>query len=168
MDKKKVRRSIYVSEKNWDALSNYIGKSKSEWIDEQIEKLIDKLDDIDKIDFRISEIQYELKNLNIELEALQMDKKRIIEKRKENTNNWERINKAMDTIRRVAQSNINKEYPFGYIEKYRVEFVANNNVIEKKALISQIEKENIPIREIAVPNDETILGDKGSPSNRKA
>lgn len=142
----KIRVNIYVNKHNWQELGKYITCSKSEWIDRQVEKRIKQHDDVAEIERRMQEIKELQKNLAMDFETLSEQKEQILNERKLNEQNFKLINDAMLTIRIVANNQ-------GYVEKTRVEFIANKYNISYGVLKEQIEKENIEIRDIEQRDD---------------
>lgn len=142
----KIRTTIYVNKHNWQELGKYIDCKKSEWIDKQIEKRINQHDDVAEIDRQMKEIEMQQRNLKMELETLSEQREQLLKQRKDNETNYQLIGQAMDILRTVATNQ-------GYIEKTRVEFIANRYNLTVNLLIKQIEKENICIKDIAQRND---------------
>lgn len=137
----KIRTTIYVNKHNWEELDKYIDCTKSEWIDNQIKKRITQHDDVAKIERQMKEILMEQENLKMEFKTLTEQKEQLLKQRKDNETNYKIMGEAMDTIRTIANNQ-------GYIEKTRVEYIANKHNISVELLIKQIEKENIPIKDI--------------------
>ena len=143
---KKIRTTIYVDEDNWKELGKYIDCKKSEWIDKQIEKRIKQHDDVAEIERQMKEIQIMQNNLRNEFEILSEQKDELLKQRELNDKNFELMGKAMHTIRIVATNQ-------GYIEKTRVEYIANKFNLKVKSLLEQIERENIVVKDIEQRKD---------------
>lgn len=142
----KIRINIYVNKHNWQELGKYITCSKSEWVDRQVEKRIKQHDDVAEIERKMHEIEELQKNLAMDLETLSEQKEQILNQRKLNEQNFKLINDAMLTIRIVAKNQ-------GYVEKTRVEFIANKYNLSYNTLKEQIEREHIEIKDIEQRND---------------
>lgn len=144
--RKKIRIGAYVYEDSWNALDKCIDCSKSEWICNQVEKRVNQNDDVAEIERQMKEIEIMQNNLKNEFDMLSDQKQQLLKQRKLNEQNFEVINKAMNTIRLVANNQ-------GYIEKLRVEFIANKFNLPFKLLMEQIEKENIVVKDIKLRDD---------------
>ena len=145
---KKVKRvNISVYEDEWDELPKYIDVNRSEWVRQQVRKQISVNDDLKKIEMQIDAIEYQQKSLEMDKEFLMNEKKTIEERRKQNENDLKLINDVMFTIRTIAQNQ-------GFIEKSRVEFIANKNFLDSNILLSQCDKEDIEIRDTEIIKEE--------------
>lgn len=141
---KKIKRvNISVYEDEWDELIKYIEVNRSEWVRQQVRKQISVNDDLKKIEMQIDAIEYQQKSLEMDKEFLMNEKKTIEERRKQNENDLKLINDVMFTIRTIAQNQ-------GFIEKSRVEFIANKNFLDSNILLSQCDKEDIEIRDTEI------------------
>ena len=141
---KKVKRvNISVYEDEWDELPKYIDVNRSEWVRQQVRKQISVNDDLKKIEMQIDAIEYQQKSLEMDKEFLMNEKKTIEERRKQNENDLKLINDVMFTIKTIAQNQ-------GFIEKSRVEFIANKNFLDSNILLSQCDKEDIEIRDTEI------------------
>lgn len=145
---KKVKRvNISVYEDEWDELPKYIDVNRSEWVRQQVRKQISVNDDLKKIEMQIDAIEYQQKSLEMDKEFLMNEKKTIEERRKQNENDLKLINDVMFTIRTIAQNQ-------GFIEKSRIEFIANKNFLDSNILLSQCDKEDIEIRDTEIIKEE--------------
>ena len=152
----KIRTTIYVNKKNWQELGKYIDCKKSEWIDKQIEKRINQNDDVAEIERQMKEIEIMQNNLKEEFNFLSDQKEQLLKQRELNDRNFELMGKAMHTIRVVADNQ-------GFIEKTRVEFIANKFNLKVESLMEQIGKENIVVKDIKTDkqdNDYSAVGSK--------
>lgn len=156
-EKNKKRVSVYVDAEKWDNLGKVITCSRSQWINEQMEKQLTIADDVELIELRIDALKKEVKKYTADISILESDKQRILQIREENSREFERINEAMNTVRRIVNSNRDAGTPEGYIEKIRVQFIANNHTITLNALEEQIRKENLLIKDLPLKNDETVI-----------
>lgn len=141
----KIRTNIYVNKHNWQELGKYITCSNW-WVDRQVEKRIKQHADVAEIERKMQEIKEMQKNLAMDFETLSEQKEQILNERKLNEQNFKLINDAMLTIRIVANNQ-------SYVEKTRVEFIANKFNLSYGVLKEQIEKENIEIKDIEQRND---------------
>ena len=144
--RKKIRIGAYVYEDSWNELDKCIDCSKSEWICNQVEKRVNQNDDVAEIERQMKEIEIMQNNLKNEFDILSDQKEQLLKQRKLNEQNFEVINKAMNTIRLVANNQ-------GYVEKLRIEFIANKFNLPFKLLKEQIEKENIIVKDIKLRDD---------------
>ena len=142
----KVRVNIYVDKYAWEELPKYIACSKSNWINEQVLKKISQHDDVAELERQINEISELVKGLQYDKENLENRKKELLSERERNEQSFEIINEAMNTVRVVNNNQ-------GYIEKTRVEFIANKFNISFDVLKRQIAKENIEIKDIKQRDD---------------
>ena len=142
----KVRVNIYVDKYAWEELPKYIACSKSNWINEQMLKKISQHDDVAELERQINEISELVKGLQYDKENLENRKKELLSERERNEQSFEIINEAMNTVRVVNNNQ-------GYIEKTRVEFIANKFNISFDVLKRQIAKENIEIKDIKQRDD---------------
>ena len=79
---KKIKRvNISVYEDEWNELPKYIDVNRSEWIRQQVRKQININDDVEKIDMQIEAIEYQLKNLSLDLKSLVSHKEKIEKRR---------------------------------------------------------------------------------------
>lgn len=147
--RKKIRASVYVYEDSWNELHKYIDCSKSEWVCEQVERKVNQHDDIAEIDRKLNEIAQMQEKLNEEFKTLTEEKQEVLKQRELNEQNFEVMNKAMNTIRLVANNQ-------GYIEKTRIEFFANKFNISYSKLKEQIDKENITVKDIKQRDDTDV------------
>ena len=154
--RKKIRIGAYVYEDSWNALDKCIDCSKSEWICNQVEKRVNQIDDVAEIERQMREIKIMIDNLGNEFDTLSDKKEQLLKQRTLNEQNFEIINQAMNTIRLVANNQ-------GFIEKTRVEFIANKFNLKASLLIEQIEKENIDVKDFKTKkqdNDYSATGSK--------
>ena len=148
----KIRTTIYVNKHNWNELGKYIDCKKSEWIDRQIEKRINQHDNVAEIERQMNEIKIMQRNLKEEFEILSEQKEQLITQRELNDRNFELLGKAMDTIRVIANNQ-------GYVEKTRVEYIANKHNLKVETLMNQMQIENIVVKDIEQRKD-TDTGEK--------
>ena len=92
------------------------------------------------------EINELVKKLQFDKDELENKRNEILNERKRNEQDFEVINNAMNTVRKVNNNQ-------GYVEKTRVEFWANKFNISFDVLKRQIEKENIEIKDIKQRDD---------------
>ena len=142
----KIRVNIYVDKYAWEELPKYIVCSKSNWVNEQILKKISQHDDVAELERQINEMSELIQGLKYDKQNLENRKKELLNERERNEQSFEIINKAMNTVRVVNNNQ-------GYIEKTRVEFIANKFNISFAVLKTQIEKENIEIKDIKQRDD---------------
>jgi len=142
----KIRVNITVDKYAWEQLPKYISIGKSTWINQQIWKQINSVDNIDEINMQIDAIEYQERTLANDKSLLIEKREFIQEQRKNNEKNLKIINDAMMLIRTI----VGKQ---GYIEKSRVQFIANKHVLDVNVLLSQCEKENIDVKDIEVKKD---------------
>ena len=142
----KVRVNVYVDKRAWEELPKYIVCSRSNWINEQVLKKVSEHDDVAELERQINEISELVRDLTFNKQELENRKKEILSERERNEQSFEVINNAMNTVRVVNNNQ-------GYIEKTRVEFIANKFNISFEVLKRQIEKENIKIKDIKQRED---------------
>ena len=142
----KVRVNVYVDKRAWGELPKYIACSRSNWINEQVLKKVSQHDDVAELERQIKEINELVKTLQFDKDELENQRNEILNERKRNEQDFEVINNAMNTVRKVNNNQ-------GYVEKTRVEFWANKFNISFDVLKRQIEKENIEIKDIKQRDD---------------
>ena len=142
----KVRVNVYVDKRAWEELPKYIACSRSNWINEQVLKKVSQHDDVAELERQIKEINELVKTLQFDKDELENKRNEILNERKRNEQDFEVINNAMNTVRKVNNNQ-------GYVEKTRVEFWANKFNISFDVLKRQIEKENIEIKDIKQRDD---------------
>lgn len=142
----KIRVNIYVDKRAWEELPKYIACSRSNWINEQVLKKVSQHDDVAELERQIKEINELVKTLQFDKDELENKRNEILNERKRNEQDFEVINNAMNTVRKVNNNQ-------GYVEKTRVEFWANKFNISFDVLKRQIEKENIEIKDIKQRDD---------------
>ena len=147
----KKRVNIYVDITEWEKLSRNIDCSKSEWINQQIRKQNRCVDKVDELDLRIKSIENQEKTLALDKLGLIEMKNRILEQRKKNSEEFEVVNHAMDTIRRV---NSNPDRKLDYIEDERVKHIASENTLNPDVLFEQMEKEGIKHKDVPIPKED--------------
>ena len=144
---KKKRVNIYVDEDEWEKLSRNIICSKSEWINQQIRKQNESIDEVDEINLKIQAIENQEKTLAYDKTTLIERKEEILKQREINEKNFKIIDKAMSTIREVA-------YNEGFIEDDRVRYIAKSNTLNPDVLFEQIEKEQIKHEDIEIKHQK--------------
>lgn len=144
--------SIHVDEKKWDSLEDYGVSNKSQWINDQMDKLMSVHDDLQGLEIKLKQVEHEERELAIKKAMILEEMERIKRIRSENANNSELINKAMDVLRSVAGDK-------RWVQKYYVEFQANKHHIEYTALENQLNKENIEIKDVAIEkgSDNSVI-----------
>ncbi len=143
---KKIRVNVYVDKRAWEELPKYISCSRSNWIHEQVLKKVSQHDDVAELERQINEMIELIQGLQYDKENLENRKKELLDERERNEKSFEVINKAMNTVRVINNNQ-------GYIEKTRVEFIANKFNISVEVLKNQIERENIKIKDIKLRDD---------------
>ena len=128
--KKLKRVNISVYEDEWNELPKYIDVNRSEWIRQQVRKQITINDDIEKIEMEIKAIEYQQKNLDMDLDSLITQRDEIKKKRERNEEDKKLINDAMFIIQTIVDNQ-------GYIEKSRVEYIANKKVLNSNILLAK-------------------------------
>jgi FtsZ-binding cell division protein ZapB len=109
-------------------------------------KKVSQHDDVAELERQIKEINELVKTLQFDKDELENKRNEILNERKRNEQDFEVINNAMNTVRKVNNNQ-------GYVEKTRVEFWANKFNISFDVLKRQIEKENIEIKDIKQRDD---------------
>lgn len=144
---KKKRVNIYVDEDEWEKLSRNIICSKSEWINQQIRKQNESIDEVDEINLKIQAIENQEKTLAYDKTTLIERKNEILKQREINENNFNIIEKAMSTIREI-------NYNQGFIEDARVKYIAKSHTLNPAVLFEQIEKEQIKHEDIEIKHQK--------------
>lgn len=144
---KKKRVNIYVDEDEWEKLSRNIICSKSEWINQQIRKQNESIDEVDEINLKIQAIENQEKTLAYDKTTLIERKEEILKQREINEKNFKVIDKAMSTIREI-------NYNQGFIEDDRVRYIAKSNTLNPDVLFEQIEKEQIKHENIEIKHQK--------------
>ena len=155
MSKKGNKRkivSINVDIDKWNKMENYGVSNKSQWINDQINKLMSMTDDLEGLEIQLKQVEHKERELAIEKAMILEKIEHIKQIRGENANNTQILNEAMNILRGLANDN-------RIIAKYYVEYQANKRNIEYKILKEELEKENIKIKDIPIRTD-TDLGDK--------
>lgn len=155
MSKKGNKRkivSINVDIDKWNKMENYGVSNKSQWINDQIDKLMSMTDDLEGLEIQLKQVEHKERELAIEKAMILEKIEHIKQIRGENANNTQILNEAMNILRGLANDN-------RIIAKYYVEYQANKRNIEYKILKEELEKENIKIKDIPIRTD-TDLGDK--------
>lgn len=145
--KKLKRVNISVYEDEWNELPKYIDVNRSEWIRQQVRKQITINDDIEKIEMEIKAIEYQQKNLDMDLDSLITQRDEIKKKRERNEEDKKLINDAMFIIQTIVDNQ-------GYIEKSRVEYIANKKVLNSNILLAKCEDRGIDIKEKEIVKEE--------------
>lgn len=149
MNKKGNKRkvvAINVDIDKWEHLGDYGVSNKSQWINDQIDRLMSITDDLQGLEMQLKEVEHKEKELAVE-KAMILDKiERIKRMRGENANNTQIINEAMNILRGLADDN-------RIIAKYYVEYQVSHRHIEYKILESELRKENIKIKDIPIRTD---------------
>ena len=156
---KKKRVNIYVDCDEWDKLSRNINCSKSEWINQQIRKQNECIDEIDEINRKIQKIESIEKELNFDKTNLIKEKESILERRKRNEQIFKIVEDAMNTVRKINHEQ-------GFIEDDRVKFIASNHELNVDVLFKQIEKEQIKHKDIEIRKQDNDYSSMGSKSNK--
>lgn len=158
------RKDITVDPEEWEKLKRNIDCTPSEWIRRQIKKQNECIDEVVEIDLRIKEIDNELMNLTFEKKELQERKDGILKQRKLNEENFEVINNAMNTIRKIVYG-IDGRDGQGYIETIRLRHIAKKNVLDYDVLFKQCKKENIEVKDLEIVREDLqgLNTGKGSP-----
>ena len=154
----KKRINIYVDSDEWDKLQRNIDCSRSEWINRQIKKKNECIDEVEEINLKLKEIDEAKRTMFFDEKALMERKEEILKQRKINEESIEVREKAMKTIRIIEDNQ-------GYIELDRIKHIAKKHVLNPDVLIKQCKKENIEIRDLEIVREE-IIGlstGKGSP-----
>lgn len=161
---KMKRKDITVDPDEWEKLKRNIDCTPSEWIRRQIKKQNECIDEVVEIDLRIKEIDNELSNLTFEKKELQERKDGILKQRKINEKNFEVINNAMNTVRKIVYGVDGREGQ-GYIETTRLRHIAKKNVLDYDVLLKQCKKETIEVKDLEIVREEMIglNTGKGSP-----
>lgn len=149
------RKDITVDEDEWEKLKRNIDCTPSEWIRRQIKKQNECIDEIVEIDLRIKEIENEEFNLAFEKKELMERKESILTQRKLNEKNFEVINEAMNTIRKVVYG-VNGREGQGYIELNRVKYIAKHKVLDSNVLLKQCKQESIEVKDLEIVREEMI------------
>lgn len=144
---KKKRVNIYVDEDEWEKLSRNIICSKSEWINQQIKKQNESIDEVDEINLKIQAIENQEKTLAYDKTTLIERKNEILKQREINEKNFKVIEDAMSTIREVA-------YNEGFIEDDRVRYIAKSHTLNPDVLFEQMEKEQIKHEDIEIKHQK--------------
>ena len=132
MEDERIRTTIYVNKKNWHDLDKYIDCTKSDWLNKVIERKVNQHDDVAELERKLKEIEIMQKNLQDEFDYILDERNAILKQRELNDKNFELIEKAMRTIRIVANNQ-------GYVEQTRVEYIANKfNLKSESFLLYQI------------------------------
>lgn len=151
---KKKRVNIYVDVDEWEKLSRNINCSKSEWINQQIKKQNECIDEIDKINNKIQKIESLEKELNFDKTNLIKQKESILKQREENEHIFEIVEDAMTTVRKINHEQ-------GFIEDDRVKHIASNHTLNPDVLFKQIEKEQIKHENIEIHHQKIDYSSKG-------
>jgi len=156
---KKKRINIYVDEDEWDRLRGNITCSRSEWINQMIIKQNRTVDKVDEINLKIQSIENQEKALSVDKSNLIEQRDLILKQREENEQNTILKEEAMSKIR-ILYSNL------PYIELDRVKRIASNHTLNVEVLLTQMEKEGIPVKDTPIEK-EALTGmrsGKGSPN----
>lgn len=144
---KKKRVNIYVDEDEWEKLPRNISCSKSEWINQQIRKQNESIDEVDEINLKIQAIENQEKTLAYDKTTLIERKEEILKQREINKNNFKIIEEAMSTIREINHNQ-------GFIEDDRVKYIAKSHTLNSDVLFEQIEKEQIKHEDIEIKHQK--------------
>lgn len=140
---KKKRINIYIDEDEWEKLQFNIEGSRSDWVNRQIIKQNQAVDDVEVIDIEIQSIENQEKALALDKSNLIERKEMILKAREDNEANIMIREEAMSTIRVIASN-----YP--YVELDRVKRIASNHVIDVNVLIKQMKIEGIVVKDVPI------------------
>lgn len=144
---KKKRINIYIDEDEWEKLKFNIEGSRSDWVNRQIIKQNQAVDDVEVIDMEIQSIENQEKSLALDKSNLIERKEMILKAREDNKTNIMIKEEAMSTIRVIASN-----YP--YVELDRVKRIASNHVIDVNVLIKQMKIEGIVVKDVPIIKEE--------------
>jgi len=138
--------SINVDIEKWKRLEDFGVSNKSQWINEQMDKLLSVHDDLQGLKIKLQQIEHEERELAVKKAMVIEEMERIKRVRGENANNTDIINNAMKILRRLISDERT-------IAKYYVEFQANKHHIDYNVLEKHVLKENIVIKDIPIRTD---------------
>lgn len=147
----KKRINIYIDEDEWDKLPENISCSRSEWINEMIKKQNQMVDEVDEIDFKIQAIENQEKALSVDKDNLIKQRNSILKQRDINEENTILKEDAMSLIRKIYH---NPERELDYIELDRVKRIASNKTLNVDVLLTQMEKEGIPVKDAPIVKEK--------------
>lgn len=137
---KKDKKSISIDGTIWELLEYKLPCSRSAFFERQARKYI--YNDLR----RVEDIDKEIKEHYTDIEALKMEKEKLIKLEKENTNNKTIIGEAMTVIRRISRNK-------GGISEIEIHNISDINYIKYEVLKEQVEKEGILISSKYAPMD---------------
>ena len=144
---KKKRINIYIDEDEWEKLKSNIEGSRSDWINQQIIKQNQAVDEVEVIEMEIQSIENQEKALALDKSNLIERKNTILKAREDNENNSTIREEAMSIIRVIASN-----YP--YVELDRVKRIASNHVIDVDVLIKQMKREGIEVKDVPIEKEK--------------
>lgn len=147
----KKRVNIYIDYKEWEKLKENINCSRSEWINQMIKKQNQMVDKVDEIDLKIQAIENQEKALSIDKDNLIKQKNSILKQREENETNSMLKEEAMSLIRKIFY---NPDRSLKYIELDRVKRIASNKTLNVDVLLSQMENEGIPVKDVPIIKED--------------
>lgn len=147
MKREKVNATIRIDKEIWELSKILLPCSRNAFIEKQLIRYINSLDDIEELEREINE---DKANLQAKEEKLND----LIQMREFNNKNKEIIDKAMGVV-----FDIIKEH--GEVSKTQINFIAHNNHISEDVLTSEIKKRNLKISPYTKETGETRFSTGG-------
>jgi len=147
MKREKVNATIRIDKEIWELSKILLPCSRNAFIEKQLIRYINSLDDIEELEREINEDKANLQAKEEKLNDLR-------QMREFNNKNKEIIDKAMSVV-----FDIIKEH--GEVSKTQITFIANNNHISEDVLTSEVKKRNLKISPYTKKTEETRFSTGG-------
>lgn len=139
----KITATITIDKDIWQLAKVLLPCNRSKFIERQIINYINSIDDIETLEREINEEKQALAVKELKLKELK-------EIREKNTQNKDKINKAMETAFKIVLNN-------GEISQTQIKDIANINFIDESILLSEIKKQGFKITKYTREERETTL-----------
>ena len=139
----KITATFTIDRDIWELAKVLLPCSRSNFIEKSIVNYINSIDDIETLQ---KEIKEEKQRIAIKEQKLE----ELIKVREKNTNNKEKIGKAMETVFKIVFNN-------GEISQTQIKDIAKINLINDSVLYAEIEKQGFKITKYTQQERETTV-----------
>ena len=147
MKREKVNATIRIDKEIWELSKILLPCSRNAFIEKQLIRYINSLDDIEELEREINEDKANLQAKEEKLNDLR-------QMREFNNKNREIIDKAMRVVFDIIGEH-------GEVSKTQITYIANNNHISEDVLTSEVKKRNLKISPYTKKTEETRFSTGG-------
>lgn len=147
MKREKVNATIRIDKEIWELSKILLPCSRNAFIEKQLIRYINSLDDIEELEREINEDKANLQAKEEKLNDLR-------QMREFNNKNKEIIDKAMSVVFDIIDKH-------GEVSKTQITFIAGHNHISEDVLTSEVKKRNLKISPYTKKTEETRFSTGG-------